>query len=203
MFSNEILDIPQDVSCEQGYNLPAFGFAEDPSTGSGQARRPVTPCEASTGSAVEASGQAPPIKPALARDLQLEPSSAPLDCNLKVACRAAADQETGGPAGRPGFAAPKKRPPMPNEINTHAVLVRAKREKRESLKVCRQQMRGARQRAAAMPARPRRRRASVASARADDDGGDGGGSSGDGDGDGPPAHCRRSQQAMSSLHGEA
>ena len=171
MFNNaEIREIPQAFSCE----------------GPAECEQPQF---------------APLVGPAPALDFQsedsspiIEPLAAPLDCNLELVCRAAADAETGGPAGYAPFAAPKRRPPMPGEIDTHAVLVRAKREKRESFKVCSRQMRGARQRAAAMPARPRRRRANVASARADDDGDGGGG----GDGDGEPAAARRALPRLSA-----
>jgi len=53
----------------------------------------------------------------------------PLECGLTVVCRAAADAETGGPAGRPAFAAPKRRPPREGAIDTRRVLIRAIRDR--------------------------------------------------------------------------
>ncbi len=49
----------------------------------------------------------------------------PLECGLTVVCRAAADAETGGPAGRPAFAAPKRPPPRKGAIDVRRVVRRA------------------------------------------------------------------------------
>src|SRR5208337_2464119 len=52
-----------------------------------------------------------------------EPSAPPIDCEAD-ARRAAADAETGGSAGRPAFAAPKRRPPREGEIDTRRIAAR-------------------------------------------------------------------------------
>src|SRR5271165_2496986 len=57
-----------------------------------------------------------------------EPAAPPLDCEA-AARRAAADAETGGPEGRPAFAAPKRRPPREGEINTGRILLRLRHDR--------------------------------------------------------------------------
>ncbi len=99
----------------------------------------------------------------------------PLDCGA-VARRAVADAETGGPAGRPAFAAPKRRPPREGEINTRRVLLRLRRDRSKARGLAPPPASGRARRSARSP-----RRASRAPRDARGDSGDGSDGGGDGD----------------------
>ena len=114
----------------------------------------------------------------------------PLDCEA-AARRAAADAETGGPAGRAAFAAPKRRPPRKGEIDTRRVLLRLRRDrlKARGLAQTSRAPGPARARASHSARAPRRASRSGAARGDDGDGGDGS----DGVGGGGP-HPRRSER---------
>lgn len=68
----------------------------------------------------------------------IEPAAPPLDCGLAVVHRAAADAETGGPAGKPAYDAAMRRPPLPGE-RAYDRLVRKvlRAEKRDATRLAR------------------------------------------------------------------
>jgi hypothetical protein len=134
-----------------------------------------------------------------------ETAAPPLECGLTVVCRAAADAETGGPAGRPAFTAPKRRPGRGGEIDTRRVLLRLRRKRARARMA---DVKSPASRRASRPGRraPRRSRGTRAAFGQRERGGDGGDGSGDPDasrGDIGPVSGRRYEITATFLSREA